>query len=120
MPHPPNMTCQMAYEEATDPLNSNASTGMMKPAGTSNRLLNGSNEVEGENGREVIEDIEVEDEKDKSIPPPSVPLEGEKNGQQPSGHIDKAAMHLEAPQHKLTTMHLIQMPYDKESSRESQ
>ncbi|KIJ06697.1 hypothetical protein PAXINDRAFT_20106 [Paxillus involutus ATCC 200175] len=50
--------------------------------------------------------------------PPSMPLEGEKNGQLSSGHIDKMAMHLEPPGYELTTMQQEQTPHNGRSNRE--
>ncbi|KIJ05892.1 hypothetical protein PAXINDRAFT_20878, partial [Paxillus involutus ATCC 200175] len=55
---------------------------------------------------------------DKSRPPPSTPLEGEKNGQQASGHVDDTATHLERPRHESTTQQPRRTPYDQRSSGE--
>ncbi|KIJ05737.1 hypothetical protein PAXINDRAFT_21032, partial [Paxillus involutus ATCC 200175] len=50
--------------------------------------------------------------------PPSVPLEGEKNGQQASGHVDDTATHLERPRRESTTMPPLRTPYDQGSNGE--
>ncbi|KIJ07582.1 hypothetical protein PAXINDRAFT_19235 [Paxillus involutus ATCC 200175] len=55
---------------------------------------------------------------DESRPPPSTLLEGEKNGQQASGHIDDTATHLERPRHESTTQQPRRTPYDQRSSGE--
>ncbi|KIJ16133.1 hypothetical protein PAXINDRAFT_11178 [Paxillus involutus ATCC 200175] len=49
-----------------------------------------------------------------------MPLEGEKTGQQLSGHADEAATHLEVPTDKLTTTLPVWMPPDEKSSGEGQ
>ncbi|KIJ15255.1 hypothetical protein PAXINDRAFT_11797 [Paxillus involutus ATCC 200175] len=54
----------------------------------------------------------------KQRPPPSMPLKGEKTGQQSSGHADEAATHLEVPTDESTTTPPVSTPPDEKSSRE--
>ncbi|KIJ06647.1 hypothetical protein PAXINDRAFT_20160 [Paxillus involutus ATCC 200175] len=138
VPQHPESTCQTAYEEAADPSNPNARAGPTEPAGTSNRPPNGSSEVEGEggkgegnerasgivdpssNGENAIPDsIPPTPHLDERGPPPSMPLEGEKNGQQLSGHGDETGTHqVETPQHKSTTQQPRRTPYNQRSNGE--
>ncbi|KIK73604.1 hypothetical protein PAXRUDRAFT_177997 [Paxillus rubicundulus Ve08.2h10] len=111
--------CQTAVNKAADTSNPNATcAGTTKPVGTSNRLPNGLKEVEGgkgercrrderasgtvglsSNGENTVPDsIPPVPNLGKRRPPLSVPLEGEKTGQQSSGHPDKTTTHL--AQHK--------------------
>ncbi|KAF8833529.1 hypothetical protein BDN67DRAFT_1017448 [Paxillus ammoniavirescens] len=141
MPQNPHSTCQTAVNEAIDTTNPHAMcAGPAVPVGTTNGLSNRSNEVEGKrvigdrdervsgdvapslNGENAIPDLTPPPPNpDESRPPPSTPLKGEKNGQPLSSHVDKTGTHLKPPGHEMnTTMHLIWMPYDEESSGECQ
>jgi hypothetical protein len=51
-------------------------------------------------------------------PPPSVPLEGEKDGQQSSGHINEMATYLKDPRQESSTTTPIGTPYDETSNIE--
>ncbi|KIK76614.1 hypothetical protein PAXRUDRAFT_169369, partial [Paxillus rubicundulus Ve08.2h10] len=97
-PHdlPTQPTCQMANHGATDPSNLNAMCAQMTmPVGMSNRPPNGSNEVKGKEGKNVVPDSTpppTYPDKQRS-PPMSMPLEGENCGEWMSRHPDEMAMH---------------------------
>ncbi|KIJ06367.1 hypothetical protein PAXINDRAFT_20440 [Paxillus involutus ATCC 200175] len=138
VPQEPHTVSQTALDEAADTSNPNAtSAGMTMPVGTSNGPPNGSSEVEGEGGKgegnerasgivdpssngenAVPDSIPPTTNPDERGPPPSMPLEGEKNGQQASGHVDDTATHLERPRHESTTQQPRWTPYDQRSSGE--
>ncbi|KIJ08711.1 hypothetical protein PAXINDRAFT_18165 [Paxillus involutus ATCC 200175] len=134
VPQEPHTVSQMALDKAADTSNPNAmSAGMTMPVGTSNGPLNGSSKVEGEggkgegnerargivapslNGKNAIPDsIPPAPNPDERGPPPSMPLEGEKNSQQSSGHSDEMGMHqVETPRHKSTTQQPRRTPYNQ-------
>ncbi|KIJ05418.1 hypothetical protein PAXINDRAFT_21324 [Paxillus involutus ATCC 200175] len=113
VPQEPHTVSQTALDEAADTSNPNAtSAGTTMPVGTSNGPPNGSSEVEGEGGKgegnerasgivdpssngenAVPDSIPPTPNPDERGPPPSMPLEGEKNGQQSSGHGDETGTH---------------------------
>ncbi|KIJ08868.1 hypothetical protein PAXINDRAFT_18025 [Paxillus involutus ATCC 200175] len=53
-------------------------------------------------------------------PPLSMPLKGEKTGQQSSGHADEAATHLEVPTDESTTTPPVSTPPDEKDDEEGQ
>ncbi|KIJ16561.1 hypothetical protein PAXINDRAFT_11011 [Paxillus involutus ATCC 200175] len=137
VPHPPSLTGQTANEEATGTSNPNANgAGTTMPVGTSNgpsnaSKLNGNDEgVEGKgekgegnerasgipapssNGEYTVPDLipPVPNPHKQTPPPPSTPLEGEKDGEELSGHVDKAGTHDEPPRHELKTTPPTQTP----------
>ncbi|KIJ09087.1 hypothetical protein PAXINDRAFT_17816, partial [Paxillus involutus ATCC 200175] len=139
VPQEPHTVSQTALDEAADTSNPNAtSAGTTMPVGTSNGPLNGSSEVEGEGGKgegnerasgivdpssngenAVPDSIPPTPNPDERGPPPSMPLEGEKNGQQSSGHGDETGTHqVETPRHKSTTQQPRRTPYDQRSNGE--
>ncbi|KIJ05345.1 hypothetical protein PAXINDRAFT_21381 [Paxillus involutus ATCC 200175] len=136
VPQNPQSTRQTAYNEATDTSNLNATSARLtEPVGTLNGPLNESNENEGKGTKG--EKGENDDSGDENVrhayvvpsptppasrPPPSTPLEGEKEkGQQLSGRTDEAATHqIEPPRQKSRTTPPKRMPDDGRSSREGQ
>ncbi|KIJ05244.1 hypothetical protein PAXINDRAFT_21479, partial [Paxillus involutus ATCC 200175] len=120
----------MANKEATGTSNPNANgAGMMMPVGTLNRpsnasKLNGNDEgVEGKGekgeGNERASGItapssNVPNPHERTPPPPSTPLEGEKDGEELSGHIDEVGTHNKPPQHESRTTPPEQTPYNRE------
>ncbi|KIJ06305.1 hypothetical protein PAXINDRAFT_20490 [Paxillus involutus ATCC 200175] len=138
MPHPPSSTRQTANKEATGTSNPNAnSAGTTMPVGTLNRPLNvsksNSNDegVEGKGekgeGNERASGITAPSSNGNPQPtqtnttPPSMPLEGEKDGEESSGCAHEAATHdVETPQAKLRTTPPLRTPYNQRSSGEGQ
>ncbi|KIJ13148.1 hypothetical protein PAXINDRAFT_100845 [Paxillus involutus ATCC 200175] len=136
VPQNPQSTRQTAYNEATDTSNLNATRARLtEPVGTLNGPLNESNENEGKGTKG--EKGENDDSGDENVrhayvvpsptppasrPPPSTPLEGEKEkGQQLSGRTDEAATHqIKPPRQKSRTTPPKRMPDDGRSSREGQ
>ncbi|KIJ07342.1 hypothetical protein PAXINDRAFT_19455, partial [Paxillus involutus ATCC 200175] len=134
VPQEPHTVSQTALDEAADTSNPNAtSAGTTMPVGMSNGPPNGSSEVEGEGGKgegnerasgivdpssngenAVLDSIPPTPNLDERGPPPSMPLEGEKNGQQSSGHVDETGTHLKPPRHESRTTPPERMPYDGE------